>query len=372
LFLRNLLRPEAATEGHLPTDHARALELVRRYGDDSIAPFLLREDKSFFFAHGGVLAYRTLRETAVVSGDPVGPPGSAPQILADFLPFAERRGWRVALTGASTHHLERYRRLGLRVLPVGEEAVVDAGSFSLEGRAIRKVRQAVARVGRHGWSVEVVPARDLAPADVQEIELIEDAWRARQPRLHGFAMSMGRVGGAEEDDDCVYALARRQDGSVGGFLHLVPYRRGLSLDAMRRGDDAPNGLNEALVVAVVEHARQTGLREVSLNFAGFSHVVARAGSLTPRQHVLRLVLRVFHGRFQLERLVRFNEKFKPAWRQRHLVYGGAIELPRAGLRVLQAEAYIRGPRTTPMRARWQPDRLPSGAPLSRVHPARTP
>ncbi len=67
----------------------------RGWGEDSLAPFLLRQDKAFFFAHGGVLAYRTVRETAVVSSDPVGPPGAAPRILRDFIAHArERRGGR--------------------------------------------------------------------------------------------------------------------------------------------------------------------------------------------------------------------------------------------------------------------------------------
>jgi lysyl-tRNA synthetase class 2 len=76
---------------------------------------------------------------------------------------------------------------------------------------------------------------------------------------------------------------------------------------------------------------------------------------------MRLGLKLVHGRFQLERLVRFNGKFRPAWRGRYLVYGRTSELPRAGLRVLQAEAYLPAPRTAPMPARWRPirDALPA-------------
>jgi lysyl-tRNA synthetase class 2 len=363
LFLRDLLKPETSYEGHTGDEHARALRLIRDYGDDSLAPFLLREDKSLFFAHGAVVAYRTLRETAVVSGDPVGPAGAISRLLAAFQAFAEQRGWQVAVAGASGRHLRHYRELGLRALLVGEEAIVDVARFSLEGRAIRKVRQSVARVRRRGWSTEVVAAGELEPTDAREVQRVEAGWRAQQARLHGFAMTMGRAGGAKEDAEAVYALGRRPDGSLGGFLRFVPYRRGLSLDAMRRAPGTPNGLNEALVVATIEHARAAGLAELSLNFAGFSHLLAPAGPLTRRQKVLRLALKVVHGRFQLERLVRFNENFRPAWRERYLIYGRTSELPRAALRVLQAEAYLRAPRTAPMPSRWRP--------IPDVHPARS-
>jgi lysyl-tRNA synthetase class 2 len=361
VFVWGLLRPEPSHDGHRPDEHARAAAIVARYGDDSLDPFALREDKAFFFAHGGVLAYRVLRETAVVSGDPIGPPGTHDVILADFIELANENGWRVAVAAASGRHVDAYRLLGLRTLKVGEEAVVDPRAFSLEGRRVRKVRQAVTRVQRHGWSMDVGRAAQLAPADWEDVVALEDEWRAAQRRVHGFAMTLGRLGGAAEDRRMVYVLARRPDGRIGALLRLVPYRDGLSLDAMRRGCDCPNGLTEALVVRALAHAREAGAAEVSLNFAGFGHIMAAGRELGRPQQLARVTLGAFHRRFQLERLTAFNEKFDPEWRGRYLVYGGRAELARAGLRVLQAEAYIRGPRSHPLPARWAaaPLRLPA-------------
>jgi lysyl-tRNA synthetase class 2 len=82
--------------------------------------------------------------------------------------------------------------------------------------------------------------------------------------------------------------------------------------------------------------------------------MASDASLTLRWRLLRLLLRAAHNRFQLERLVRFNEKFFPAWRSRFLVYRSGTQLPRAALRVLQAEAYVRPPRPRPLPAAWRP------------------
>jgi lysyl-tRNA synthetase class 2 len=122
----------------------------------------------------------------------------------------------------------------------------------------------------------------------------------------------------------------------------------------RTGGEQPNGLTEALVVAALEHARAVGLREVSLNFAGFAHVMAADAALDRGQRVLRWILERAHGRFQLERLVRFNAKFDPEWRPRYLLYERRANLPLAALRVLQAEAYVRPPRARELKTRWQP------------------
>jgi lysyl-tRNA synthetase class 2 len=358
--LYRLLRPAPTALGHLPHQHARAAALVAAHGDDTLDPFALREDKAFHFAAGGMLGYRTLRETAVVAGDPIAPPGRAPAVLADFLGLADERGWDVVVTAASERHLDGYRALGLRSIQIGREAVVDPRTFTLEGRAIRKVRQAVARTERHGWSVTVLRGH-APPALRAEIARVEAAWRARRPRLQGFAMTLGRLWGAEEDEDAVYAVARDPHGRLRTFVRFARFRRGLSLDTIRRGGDEPNGVVEALIAAAIDAARAEGLETVSLNFAGFAHVTAAEAALGVQQRLLRAALRRARGRFQLERLVRFNKQFRPEWRPRYLVYRDAAQLPRAALRVLQAEAYLPPPRTRELTPRWRPDRVPGAA-----------
>jgi lysyl-tRNA synthetase class 2 len=356
--LRGLLRPVAAREGHSAEEHSRAVRIVRAFGKDSLAPFVLREDKAFFFAHGGFLAYRTLRETAVVSGDPIGPPGSAQAILGEFLRYADRCGWRVAVAAASPELAAIAPSVGLRPLQVGCEAVVDAQTFTLQGRSIRKVRQAIARVKRHGWTTSVAPARRLDPRTRLEIAALEHEFTSSRPRVYGFAMSLGRLWGAPEDDDALYALARDPAGAVAAFIRFLPYGQGLSLDAVRRRPEMPNGVCEGLVVEAIERARNDGLGEVSLNFAGFAHVMAPTRPLTRGERVLRLGLTAVHGRFQLERLVIWGNHFAPAWRPRYLLYGGRPELAKSALRVLQAERYLPSRPVPPLTQRWEPAVLP--------------
>ena len=357
-------RHPAAPDGHTSAEHRRAAGLVAAHARDSLDPFALREDKRFHFAAGGVLAYRIIRETAVVSGDPIAPPGRGPDVLASFLALARREGWAVAMTGASSRHLPAYRGLGLRPLQIGSEAVVDPAGFCLDGRAVRKVRQSVARVRRRGWTVEVVDAGALSRTTAEALEAIERRWRAARPRIVGFAMTLGRLSGADEDTDGLYVLARDPGGRVRAFLHFVRYRDGLSLDATRRLGDEPNGLNEAMVVAVLERARSEGLAEVSLNFAGCAHLLAPDGRPTLRRRVAGRVVRLAHGRFQLERLVCFNDKFFPTWRPRYLLASGRAQMPRAALRVLQAEGYVRPPARRQLTAGWQPRPRPASQPMT--------
>src|SRR3954451_6951499 len=317
--LRALLAPAHPRDGHDAHEHRRAAALVAEHGEDLIAPFALRADKAFRFAHGGAVAYRVLRETAVVSGDPVGPPGSAPAIMASFVAFAYRNGWDVVVLGAAQQHLGEYARLGLRTLQIGLEAVVDPRAFTLAGRDAKTVRKAVHRVEREGWRVEVLTGGELDADVTAQLVAVELEWRRTHRSRYGFAMAGDRLWGAPEDQADVYAIARAPSGEVRAFQRYVSYRRGLSLDAMRRLDDRPNGIADSLVAATLLYARERDCQEVSLNFAGFGHLMA-AETLERRVHRLaRWALRRVHGRFQLERLAAFAAKFRPEWRARRPV-----------------------------------------------------
>jgi lysyl-tRNA synthetase, class II len=367
LTVRSLLRPAG---GHHHPDHElrAARAIVDRHGEDSLSPFILRPDKAFQFAAGGVLAYRVIGETAIVSGDPVGPDESVSPVLSSFLQFARERGWHVVLWGASARHLSCFRSMGLRALCAGEEAVVDPARFSLEGRSVRKLRQSGHRVERRGWEISAHEGREI-DADLEaEMEALELTWRKARQRLLGFAMGMGAFESGVQPND-LYLLARSPEGELGAVMRFISHCGKFSLDTMRRVGETPNGLNEALVCRALEIARNRGVAEVSLNYAGLGHLVRNQprGNYAARL-VTRLAAAQLGRRFQMERLVRFNEKFSPEWRPRYLIYESRLGLPQAVFRVLQAEGYLRQRQQRRFPAGWRP----SAGVLPELPPASAP
>jgi lysyl-tRNA synthetase class 2 len=139
----------------------------------------------------------------------------------------------------------------------------------------------------------------------------------------------------------LYLVARAPDGELRAVMRFIAHCGKLSLDTMRRVGETPNGLNEALVCRALELARERGINEVSLNYAGLGHLFRRGpnGNRLVRA-VTRWGLGLLSRHFQMERLVRFNEKFTPQWRPRYLVYESRGQLARSVYRVLQAEGYL--------------------------------
>jgi lysyl-tRNA synthetase class 2 len=333
--------------GREPETRETARRILEQHGTDTLAPFSLRPDKRIFLSDDGLafLSYTTVAGVALVSGSPVGPEQSSESLVDAFVDDARRRGLVVAALGVPADGLGVWRSRGFRAHYTGDEAIVDPLTFELEGRAIRKVRQSVTRLTRAGYRMELVRGRDLTVARAATIARIADSWKGGR-RETGFSMAFENATPDAARDD-LYALAIGPDGDPRGFLHLadVAAGRALSLSAMRRLPDTPNGLNEFLVVETLAWAREHGYHSVSLNFAAFAAVLDPPGPLDRIAALEARALRRCSGRFQLERLRAFSGKFGPRWMPRYAVYPRTAALPRVALAAMLAEAYVALPWT---------------------------
>lgn len=345
-----LLRPAEPRAALLPGDDARVRRLLSRHGDrDSLGYFALRGDKSLIWSPSGksCIAYRVVNGVMLASGDPVGDPEAWPGAIQPFLAEAARHAWTPGVLGCGRDAGEAWQRAGLEVLEVGDEAVLELAGFDLTGRAMRNVRQAVARVERAGYTAEVSRVRDLPPERLSQLRARAGDWRGSETE-RGFSMALGRFG-AIADGDCVVVCASQPSGSgtvPRALLHFVPWGTcGLSLDLMRRDRTADNGLNEFLIVAMLRAAPALGVTRLSLNFAVFRSAL-EGGQRLGAGPVLRgwRRLLVFASRWlQIESLYRFNAKFSPRWEPRYVCYPAARELPKIALAALEAEAFLLGP-----------------------------
>ncbi|MEX5711724.1 phosphatidylglycerol lysyltransferase domain-containing protein [Parafrankia sp. FMc6] len=352
------LRPPEPRPRLTDTDEARVRDLLAGHGGaDSLGYFALRSDKSVIWSPTGksCVAYRVVSGVMLASGDPLGDREAWPGAIREFLREAADHAWTPAVIGCSEAGGTAWTRAGLSVLEFGDEAVVETAGFTLEDRTMRNVRQAVARVERAGYTVDIRRIRDLTPQDVDRLKAQAATWRGTETE-RGFSMALGRIGGAS-DGDCVAVMAFSADPDSPGpdsaeprlraLLHFVPWgRTGLSLDAMIRDRTADNGLNEFLIVSALRQAGDLGVERLSLNFAFFRSALERGERLGagPVIRHWRGLLMFFSRWFQIDSLYRFNAKFQPVWLPRYVCCPTSAELPRITLAMLRAEAFLVRPR----------------------------
>jgi lysyl-tRNA synthetase class 2 len=277
----------------------------------------------------------------LAAGDPIGDPEAWPGAIHAFLDEAARHAWVPAVVGCGELGAEIWCREGdLTALELGDEAIVDVSSFSLQGRPMRNVRQMVTRVCKHGYVAELHRTGDLSQDQIDSLIRQADSWRG-SPTERGFSMALGRVGG-RDDGRCVIATAT-EDGVLRAILHFVPWGSdGLSLDLMRRDRAAQPGLNDFLIVETIKHAQEFGVRRISLNFAAFRSALERGERIGagPVIRAWRRILLFMSRWFQIESLFKFNAKFCPDWVPRFMVFPGTRDTPRIGLAALEAEAFL--------------------------------
>ncbi len=330
----------------LPSPAARrvASDLVRAHGADTLAFFKLRADGHYIFSEDrrAFVAYAIENGVLLLSGDPVGPPEALPGLLQQVREFADARGLKLGALGASERLCPLYEELGLHAIYLGDEAVVELGRFSLEGRPIRKVRQSVSRLSNAGYRAELHELRTLDPDTIEQIEHVVELGRQGAPE-RGFSMAMDSLQG-EHDHETLVVLTRDETGAIRGVLQFVPCygRPAVSLSFMRRDPATPNGLTEFLVVRAIALLRERGLEELSLNFAAFARWMHSPEKR--RERLLGKVIALGNPFFQIESLYRFNAKFFPRWEPRFLVYEGTFGLPRAGIAAMWAEGQLPKPR----------------------------
>jgi lysyl-tRNA synthetase, class II len=338
------LRPAEPAGRLRPADAERIRDLLVRHGEqDSLAYFTLRDDKSIIWSPTGkaCIGYRVLSGVMLASGDPIGDPEAWPGAIHTFLDEAARHAWVPAVIGCGELGAEVWSREGnLNALELGDEAVVSVADFTLEGRAMRNVRQMVSRVCRQGYTAEIRRVEDIPEAEIARMVRQADSWRGSTTE-RGFSMALGRVGGCD-DGRCVIATAT-QDGVLRAMLHFVPWGSdGLSLDLMRRDRAAAPGLNDFMIVEAIKAAGDLGVKRISLNFAVFRAALERGERIGagPVLRAWRGFLLFLSRWFQIESLYKFNAKFSPEWVPRFLVFPSTKDAPRIGFAALEAEAFL--------------------------------
>ncbi|MFC4610123.1 phosphatidylglycerol lysyltransferase domain-containing protein [Streptomyces maoxianensis] len=331
------------TEG----DEERLRALLARHGDrDSLGYFALRREKSVVWSPTGkaAVAYRVVGGVSLASGDPIGDPEAWPGAIDPWLAEAREHGWIPAVMGASEEAGTIYARHGLDALELGDEAIVETDEFTLDGRAMRTVRQAYNRVKRAGYEVRIRRHEEIGQAEMDILLARADDWRDGATE-RGFSMALGRLGD-RADGRCVMLECTDGEGQLRAVLSFVPWGpQGLSLDLMRRDRDSENGLMEFMVIELLQRADEIGITQVSLNFAMFRSVFERGSKLGagPVLRLWRSLLSFFSRWWQIESLYRANAKYRPIWGPRFMLFEKSADLLRIGLAAGRAEGFLEAP-----------------------------
>ncbi len=328
--------PVSDEEHHRQRDRARAV--VAAHGGGTLDYFALRDDKRWFFHADSVVAYAVRFGVCLVSPDPIGPIAERRAVWTAFMEHVRRHGWSISVMGASQEWIDLYASFGLHPLYLGDEAVVNCSTFTLEGHAMKGLRQACNRVDRAGFTVTFHDPTLLSAADRHDLLNLAASGRTGTVE-RGFSMTLSRLFD-REDTGLLLSVTRDREGRARAFIQWAPAPGicGWSLDVMRydTSDDVPNGVMEHLIVQTIREVASRGQVGLGLNFAVLRTVV-NAEADTRLKRLRQRALEAVSGRTEVNSLYRFNQKFSPDWRPRYVVLSSVDTVLCQGLMISAAE-----------------------------------
>ena len=333
-----LLRPVLIHSETTLLEKVRAKEIVERYGCSSLARFALLDDKSYYFSPSGqsVIAYVPKGRGAIALGDPIGAIEDRSEAILGFKQFCILNDWQPAFYQTLPDNLELYQSLNFKILKIGEEAIVDLKSFTLQGKAGKSLRPVLNKFNKLGYKVQF-HAPPIADELLQELRAISSEW------LEQMAGSEKRFSVGWFDNgyikSCEVAVVYDRLGNPVAFANIIPeYQLNeATIDLMRHLTDAERGTMDFLFISMFERFKQQGYDSFNLGLAALSGVgeAALSSRMERGMHYLYEHLNQFYN---FQGLRAYKDKFHPDWSSRYLVYPQLAALPEIVVALVRADS----------------------------------
>ena len=311
----------------------RVRHILNAHATTALAHFHLLDDKHHLFSADGeaFLGYKVVGSVAIVLGEPVGDPGACQQVVGLFLERCRLNGWLPAFHQVTPAGVALLTELGLKALKIGEEAVIDVTSFSLQGSHFKSLRSKTGKLEREGWTVEELHG-PTEPQVLARLRQISDAWLDSGGHRER-TFTLGRFDERSLRDTTVL-VALDPERMIQAFVTLVPTYKSLdgNFDLMRRPPDAHNSVMDLLFVRMIARFRAEGRHGLSLGLAPLSGI--DGSSMTDR--ALRVIYERGGNAFNFRGLRAFKEKWRPDWEPRYLVYRHDSELAQVAFATSRA------------------------------------
>jgi len=323
-----VFRPVVYRFRTLPHERKLAEDITRRYGRSSLDFFKYWSDKTFFFSESRqcFIAFRVGGGYAMALGDPVGPEEEIEPTIRNFEQYCAQNDWRIAFHQTLPDFLPVYQKLGFRKLKIGDDAIVNLSTFSLDGKEAKKLRHEVNQLEKQGF--KFARHDPPIPADViEQLKQVSDGW-LQIPGRRERIFTLGTFDRDYVRSTPVYAAAD-STGKIWAFMNSIPsFCKGeATIDLMRHVPDAPPGMMDYLFIKLFFAKKAEGFERFSLGMApmaGFQeHEEASA-----EERAVHYFMQQLGFLFSYQGLLHYKAKFATLWEPRYTIYRNVLSLPR--------------------------------------------
>jgi phosphatidylglycerol lysyltransferase len=314
-----------------PDDLAKANCLIDKYGNSALDYFKTYRDKLIFSPTKaeGFIAFRTTAVFAIVLEKPVcSDDKDAEIIIQEFEAWCYKNGLKPAYYRISEVDSHFFRKIGKKTLKIGQEAIVDLENFSLSGKDMKPMRNAINKVVTSGFDLKIFEP-PIKEGVIQKLKQVSDEWLASNDRKEVvFASGIFNTDELKNQTICV---VENSEERIVAFANIIPdYAKDeATYDMIRKSNEAPNGVIDFLLVKMFEHFKESGFRRVNMGLAPMAGL-EKTENIAER--TIKLAYENIRQFGHYKGLREYKEKFYPNWENKYLAYNNdynLLQIPKA-------------------------------------------
>lgn len=305
----------------------KAKDLVERLGDSSLDYFKTYHDKLLYFGKQteGFIAYRVGVGFAVVLEKPVCANESDMRLLIkEFDQYCRENDLECTYYRCDQDVLPIFHSLSKNSLIIGQEAVVNLKTFTLDGGDKKSLRNAVKNIANKGFSVKIYTA-PVKDGVLQRLKAVSDEW-IETTGYTEMVFSQGIFDKDELKQQTIITL-ENDDEKIIGFANVIPdYVKGEgTYDLIRKTKDAPGTTLDAMMIEIIKYFQSKNFEYLNIGMVPLSG--AEENKDIPERAIKFAYQNVKQFGYY-KSLREYKSKFSPEWRSKYLIYDDAYALIR--------------------------------------------
>jgi phosphatidylglycerol lysyltransferase len=335
-LLFTIIKPFLKVEPSNESGRERAKFLLSEFGNSSVDYFKISNDKLYFFSdlHDAFIAYRIANGFAIVLEEPVCADQNKLEVLEEFYKQCSKMGLKAAFYRVDENSILWFNQLRKQKMIIGQEAILDAENFKLEGKEKKSLRNALNSLEKKGFTAAINKA-PLSPDFVAGLRKVSDEWLSAFDKEEQ-VFSQGMFDAIEIMNQDVISV-KDEFGKIVAFLNIIPdYSPAeCTYDLIRKTEDAPGGCMDVLIIKMIEYAREHNCKYINLGLVPMTGITEPQ---SPAEQIIKYAGEKFRRFKHYHGLRDFKEKYATMWADKFLVYEtdyDLLQLPAALNKVMQ-------------------------------------
>ncbi len=309
-----------------------ANKLILKNGRSSLDYFKTYYDKKIFFTDdkNSFVSFKVANNFAIVLENPVCENDEAMyKAIDEFDTYTYENGLTSVYYRVPEESVDVYKSFNKKSLLIGQEAVINLESFSLQGNSMKSFRHEVNKSIEAGYKAVIYdsPQKDGL---LQKLKLVSDEWLVNN-NMKESLFSEGAFDWQLIKNHKIITFENEEE-KIFAFMNIIPCYapNEATYDLQRKLIDSPNECLDFLMIKMFEYLKSKGFQKVNIGLAPMSGIdEAKKFSEKTMKYAYEKIQSFAHFRG----LRNNKEKFYPDWHNKYIIYENDYDLFRIPLAI---------------------------------------